>query len=869
MFVLKNYQEESLRILGDYLNEARLSGAAEAFENIIKKNRTPFDYPFQPLSEKLAAVPYACLRIPTGGGKTLLATYAIEKAAAQYMDTETPLVLWVVPTSVIKQQTLSALRTPGHPYRNALEELFDNRFRVFDISEFTQIRPQDLKSKANIVLATFASYRVKNDNEEIRKVYAYHEDLEDHFKHVRPDSGLEINTDGNVSASFINLLNMHRPLVIVDEAHNNRSELSIDRLEKINPSCVIEFTATPAKDSNILHHVSASELKAEEMIKLPIELTEHDSWQEAIHTSVLERARLHELAQNEPDYIRPILLIQAQKKNEDITVDQIEHFLTVEEGIDRRRIAIATGNQRELEGIDLLDKKTEIEFVITIDALKEGWDCSFAYILCSVANRKSSKDVEQLLGRVLRMPYAKTRHQLELNSAYAHVSSPSWKNAVAQIHDNLVSMGFDEAEAMQNIYQRSRPSQQDFSLEQDSELELPVCRFSTGEKVNLEALAPEERGKIELTPLCDGKTNISFTGVLSQEAENVLAKQFTGKEKTYFKTTMAHRRAQAAQRKSFAAQKIPFEVPQLCLEIDGHIDLAERDFYMQHGFRLSDFSAELPGFEIKDENSHATIDIHNGRVVEVLAAHEQGELYHTAADDVWSEDQLVNWLDRRLANPHVQPSDMRNYIRATLKHLKERGISFAQQQTFIFPLQKAFEGRIRQCFKEACKNAYQLALFSADSTAKTDEQFTYRFSFCNYPAQWFYSGSVQFPKHYFSQVGELKSKGEEFECAKAIEQNNDVEFWIRNLDRKEACAFRLPVATGYFYPDFVAKLKDDRILVVEYKGEHLEDKSSEKEKLEIGKLWEQKSNGKGLFLFAVKRDGAGRDVAAQIQEKIC
>lgn len=97
----------------------------------------------------------------------------------------------------------------------------------------------------------------------------------------------------------------------------------------------------------------------------------------------------------------------------------IKKYLVEQENIDESKIAIATGDQRELDGIDIFDPKCPIEYVITVEALKEGWDCSFAYVFCSFAQRHSTKDIEQLLGRVLRMPYAKTREQEELNKAYA------------------------------------------------------------------------------------------------------------------------------------------------------------------------------------------------------------------------------------------------------------------------------------------------------------------------------------------------------------------------------------------------------------------------------------------------------------------
>src|SRR5690606_20283405 len=113
---------------------------------------------------------------------------------------------------------------------------------------------------------------------------------------------------------------------------------------------------------------------------------------------------------------------------------------------------VVTADQRELDGINLFDHQCPVDYVITVQALKEGWDCSFAYVFCSVANIHSAKDVEQILGRVLRMPYAKRRKHEELNKAYAHVSSTSWPNAVKLLHDKLVeNMGFEQDEANDSI----------------------------------------------------------------------------------------------------------------------------------------------------------------------------------------------------------------------------------------------------------------------------------------------------------------------------------------------------------------------------------------------------------------------------------
>jgi type III restriction enzyme len=118
------------------------------------------------------------------------------------------------------------------------------------------------------------------------------------------------------------------------------------------------------------------------------------------------------------------------------------------------------------------------------------------------------------------------------------------------------------------------------------------------------------------------------------------------------------------------------------------------------------------------------------------------------------------------------------------------------------------------------------------------------------------------PKHYYSRIAHMNK--EEVDLALALERDRAVEFWVRNLESNPQHAFWLPRSTGKFYPDFIAKLADGRLLVVEYKGAHL-DNDETKEKENIGKLWAEKSGN--LFLMAWKERN-GKDVYAQLNEVI-
>ena len=449
MFQLKEYQKTTLNKLQKYLELTRYKGADGAFHEFYPQ------YGYNKI-KGLEEVPYVCLRLPTGGGKTYLAANSISIASSTYLETETPIVLWFCPTTTIKNQTLETLKNPRHPNREVLEKAFGGEVLVFDIEDYTNLRPQDIGNKCCVFVSTFQTFRITNTN--ARRIYAHNENLEPHFGKIPNAQNMENlerieegSDKGKIKYSFANLLNVYRPIVIADEAHNNSTPLAYETLSRVNPSCIIEYTATPASNSNVLHRVCAMELKVEEMIKLPIILTVHQTWQESLSASVLARKSLDEYAKNDSQYIRPILLIQAESKDREVTVDVIKKYLMEQENIEEYKIAIATGDQKELDGIDIFNPNCKIEYIITVEALKEGWDCSFAYVFCSVAQRHSAKDIEQLLGRVLRMPYARTRGQEELNKAYAFVSNDSWQNGVAQLKDRLVEMGFEEDEVPDSI----------------------------------------------------------------------------------------------------------------------------------------------------------------------------------------------------------------------------------------------------------------------------------------------------------------------------------------------------------------------------------------------------------------------------------
>ena len=894
MFQLKSYQQRAVDTLSSFFERCHtLDTVEEAYRETLNDQSMPAlaykDYGFE-------NTPYVCLRIPTGGGKTILGSYAIDIAARKFLSTECPITLWLVPSNTIRLQTVEALKTPGHPYRAKLDSAFNHQVLVLDIDEVTQIRPQDIGNKAIVVVSTIANLRVTDTSG--RKVYSYHENFEPHFAKIPQnhpalalletvgegdikENGLTSRDIGTIKFSFANLLKIYRPLVIVDEAHNARTSLTFDTLKRVHPAAIIELTATPnttiTNGSNILFHVSAAELKAEEMIKLPIVLTEHQNWQDAIQDSVITRNKLALDAQKDEQYIRPIALFQAEPKNCEVTVDVLKAYLIDQLKIDKRKIAVATGNQRELDGLNLFDPSCPIEYIITIEALKEGWDCSFAYVFCSVKQVSSSKDAEQLLGRVLRMPYAKRRVIEDLNRAYAHLATNKFSRAAQELTDKLIAMGFEEMEVAAFLKEQP-PSigQSDLFTSggdtppQPAPPKAIVVQLS--QLPDISNLSGPEKKQLLMTQ--DGNSAIvRITGQVTERIQNALIPHVhKDEQETFHRDVRVHNLAIEASKAPSEQGAIFGSLPLLCLSEQGELELVESEALLHaHNWNLLDYPAVLTNFRMQETSHSFSIDMDGKELSYKAVDQKEIMIFNQGIIDVTEQD-LVRWLDRELRQPDILQIQLIQFLAKLVKHLLQQpNMTLTALVRNKFPIARAIGDLIKLYRKKAQKAGYQECLFGTQNTACISDQFLYSFNPAHYPARPpYYSGRYRFQKHYFPQslIEDLKATGEEYECAKAIDGLPEVKHWIRNLVRRDQASFWLPLAHQKFYPDFVCELQDGRMLVVEYKGEAYVTNDDSTEKRAIGDKWADLSDGKCLFVMAVEQDPLGRDVRQQLLSAI-
>ncbi|WP_180134631.1 DEAD/DEAH box helicase [Acinetobacter sp. YH12070] len=886
---LKNYQHQSLQALEQFFTLAASFGAEKAFKQCVGEN---IQY-----NDRLEGIPSVCLRVPTGGGKTLLASHSIPIAARNYTNTDTPIILWLVPTDMIRQQTLAALADVTHPYRQALQSYYGDKLKICDIESLQTLNKHDVNQSCIVIVTTIQIFNIDKEKTFQRNAYAFDESLSEHFTGLtdfQTQNMDRVTADtlqyqpfltekdiGRVKHSLVNFFNLHRPIIIVDEAHKNRGgKTFFPTLKRLNPSCLVELTATP-KDNNVLYSVSAAELKVAEMIKLPVVLTEHPhSWQDCIRDALIQRQKLEVLAQSEKEYIRPILLIQAQDKKGEANVDAVkQHLLSEYENITEDWIAISTGQTKELEDENLFSPTSKVKIVITVEALKEGWDCSFAYVLASLQNINSATDVEQLLGRVLRMPYAKLRQNDELNKAYAHVISSSIAQATMLLKDRMVqNMGFNKWEADTAIVVNPQP---ELDLGQTgsggTKPKAPEVIISVPFEVKADTIPTELQPSVQKLDNSQGTSLIINTGTTDEEfdqIEQAVIDQATPKQKAQVKEAFDDARAERQAHQAPENWNATFAlIPQLGLFVDGEWQVADKETIEDSvEWNLLDFPVQLEGFNIRETVNSFEIDLNIADQKLEYGQLGSQQIQFSEMPTLVTENDLLNWLDRKVRRQGLTQIQLRAYLTKLISYLLNvRNFTLTQLHRAQFQLSLAVSNELDRLFELARKKAFQGDLFSQLQVANESKlENSFEFKRGMYPVKKPYRGSFKFKKHFYAQIDDLREKtdggniSEEFQCAQLLDLHPKVKYWVRNIPKQPQYSFWLPTEKDYFYPDFVAELVDGSIFVLEYKGGHLDTADDARVKNAIGKQWAKDSNGKRKFLMAKKQDEVGRSLDEQI-----
>jgi type III restriction enzyme len=858
MLQLREYQQRSLDALSQYLKATCTHGAKMAFIAFT-------DLPYHEV-RGLEGLPYVCLRVPTGGGKTLMAAYALGITATDLLQADRAVCLWLVPSNVIRDQTLAALKNRTHPYRQALDTHFGGNVRAMKLQEALYLQRGTLDGETVIVVCTLAALRVEDTDG--RKVYETNGALQHHFTGLDPAlrDKLETGEAGETIYSLANVLRLRRPVVIMDEAHNARTTLSFEMLARFAPSCIIEFTATPLTEhnpaagsfaSNILYHVSARELKEAEMIKLPIKLQTRDDWQEVIGDALQQQRDLEKIADEERratgEYIRPIVLFQAQSKGPDerrLTVDVLKQTLVEHFRIPPEQVAIATGDTREIDGVDLFDPDCPLRYLITVQALREGWDCSFAYILCSVADQHSARAVEQILGRVIRMPRAFRKEHEELNCAYAFAASRDFVATANSLRDALIENGFKQMEVGDMVTPRTG------LMPLADEGMFAECSEVVTESPDLSLLSASFRKRVAYEPTA---STLTVYGVVPEPEFVQLRECFTEQVNKEAVERLYHR-SHGRMMPPPVHIHAPFAVPALAVPVDGILEPFDETHFLTEVWDLTgcdpSLSADDFPLDVVDGTS-GEIDVGQDGRLEMSAISElHQQLSLVSPEPGWTIPSVVNWLDHQIPHRDITQTQSSLFIHKVVTELMEtRGLSIEQLGRVKFRLRNAVAALVDRRRAAYRTSAFQRALFSSEALeVHVSPECCFTYEDARYAPNWYYPGNWPLQNHYFPVVGELKGDGEEFECALFVSGMPQVKHWVRNLERRPEASFWLQTSTDKFYPDFVAELKDGRYLVVESKGEDRWSNDDSKEKRAVGELWAERSGGGCIFVMPKGKD---------------
>ena len=883
MISLKDYQRRVLASLRDFLNHiSRGVPLSQAFYDVqVANDRPPAPYIPVVAAGLRPEMPYICLRVPTGGGKTLLASHAVGLAKHELLHAERAVALWLVPSNTILDQTADALRDPRHHYRRALELSCAGPVEVVTIDEALRLSHGTVTGSTVVIVATIQSFRVEDTTG--RKVYDQNSAFSEHLLNVPADRLADLlpGADGKPKPSLVNMLRLRRPIVIVDEAHNARTELSFSTLGNVLPSCIIEFTATPARTkapSNVLHHVSAAELKAANMVKLPLRvITRHPSQRDALFADAITlRSDLEKLAAAEAqatgEYLRPILLIQAERVD---ACEPLRERLVTEFGIARDEVKISVGSKDELKDAkDIATPKSKVRFIITVEKLREGWDCPFAYVLCSLKETRSATAIEQIVGRILRLPGVKAKQHPDLNCAYAFSISPSIHDVLAELRDALESNGFTAAEAERIIIPVAQGSlalgaqPRTVTLEPGKEMDVVVAQTQVaalGGKVRLNAttgaltiFVPLDADETEKLTSCattpEAKQKVTEAVALVREAERA----FGG--------------SGAPRQPSPYELQIDFIVPLLCVREDGQLFEFESTFLLEHPWKLSAKDAALavsynplqrPTGKAGLVDIGAKGEVQTSVVAETPDADFVGTLHQQVLQlgggGDWTAETLIAWIDKRIDHADIPFGESAEFLRKVLNGLMaQHGITDVSVLALDrFRLRDEVEQRIQK-HRESERTAAFKGWLLPESALTVSDECALNFKTMTYEPSWLYEGGFQFKKHYFGpKPGELRERRadgeqtEEFKCAQFLDGLPQVKFWVRNLSKRSG-SFRLQTSKDWFYPDFVCQLNDGRVLVVEYKGKHLLAEASEK--AAVAAVWASRSGGRCLFVMPTDQD---------------
>ena len=614
-------------------------------------------------------------------------------------------------------------------------------------------------------------------------------------------------------------------------------------LENFNPCFVLDLTATPKKESNIISYVDAVQLKNEHMVKLPVIVYNRDSQSEVLIDAIDLRNKLEEIADAEytktGKYIRPIALFQAQPKGkEDATTFEKLRDKLVDAGIPAEQIAIRTADVNELKNTDLMSPNCPIRYIITVNALKEGWDCPFAYILASLANKTSQVDVEQILGRILRLPHTSQHTQSALNMSYVLTSSNDFNNTVAHIVKGLNSAGFSDKDY--RIGEPVKPQAPEQPAEQitlpdpqgASEPETAEDDFAwlDDKSIDTELERRREQAKTpEITPKADtmldaaAEVEKAYTDAIQQTGNDPVMDNLPWEVRDKVKSFQVN--------PQFREDIETLQIPQFFLKVeqslftDGSFELLDKEM-LAEGFTLKGKAYDIDFAAADDEIREIDVREQDGGLPKVFKMESAEQRYFKEWFNNLPPESRVRQCKDMMFNQlnklnMVDAAELKAYINRIVDDMDKAQLAAMEKAPLGYAakirdkIETLLEAHYRETFEKwleteriVCTPSFRLPL-AIHPTTHTD----------------IYARSL-----YVAEDGDMNKLEQKLIVELTALPN--VRWWHRNISRQGFCI------NGYInhYPDILILTEKGKVIFAETKGEHLKNDDS-REKIALGKAW--------------------------------
>lgn len=866
---LKNYQIQVIRDLERFLEllieKQSISSAYSTLWNEKGVNVGIDGMP--PYKTELAGVPQVCFKVPTGGGKTFLAANSIKPIFDSMPHIHPKAVVWLVPSDAILTQTYRTLTDKNHDYRKKIDVDFGNKVEIYSKQQLLNgqnFNPTSVSDNLSVFVLSYDSFRTsKKDG---RKAYQENGSLLP-FVRFKQDSGsLLEDTDETALIQVIRKLN---PVVIVDESHHATSKLSKEMLQNFNPSFVLDLTATPKNGSNIISFVDARQLKAENMVKLPVIVYNRKSQEDVFVSAISLRRKLENEAVEEQKnggrYIRPIVLFQAQPRTNDdsTTYDKIKHTL-IDMGIPESEIAIKTADRDELKNIDLSSHDCSIRYIITVNALKEGWDCPFAYILATVANRTSSIDVEQILGRILRLPNTRKNKREVLNLSYVITSSNAFYATLDKVVAGLNAAGFTSKDYRIDDYVEQDT---EFSVEQAGNIqtELKLDNDVTDDTNNVsdeidslnvdfvrEQISPFVNNE-NMESQSQSKVNDAVTDMLDHaKTQNELYWQDFEKTEEYLPVPpeVGNKMKHYKINQLYASEAGQLEIPQFMIETG-------RSLFSEHEHQVLTKENLYAGFSLLDKDTVIDFDSIDSEIARIDiddsdALPKAWKLQGFDSQNVkqWFDEQpsdrkmrlCKDMIIKKLSkNNAINDRDLEVYVDRIIQNLTEDQLTDMEQTPGIYVLKinKKVNSLLNEYAKKMFYEWVEQDKISCQPSYKLPREISPTNTIASIPKS-LYNEEEKFDTEYERKV------------VMELSSLNNIKWWHRNMARK---GFAINGAVNA-YPDIMVRTESGKLLLIETKGDQLENSES-REKAETGAKWAEMAGRmyKYYMVFETKNPG--------------